>query len=150
MRWFAVGQEPVGVIALGQVPTGVVAIGQGATGVVAIGQLARGVVAVGQLAIGVFAFGQLAVGVAWAGGMLAVGGTHGVSMLGYGPLGHWIPWRRRYQITPPTSPGTFALRVLLVAGLTVTVLLVVVLPLADALFGAGGILRPLPPGPVTQ
>ena len=150
MRWFAVGQEPIGVIALGQIPTGVVAIGQGATGVVAIGQLARGVIAVGQLAIGVFAFGQLAVGAAWAGGMLAVGGTHGVDMLGYGPLGRWIPWRREYEIAVPRGPGRFAFRVLLVAALTVAVLLVVLLPLADALFGTGGILRSPPPGPITS
>lgn len=150
MRWLAVGQEPVGVIALGQIPTGVVAIGQGATGVVAIGQLARGVIAVGQLAIGVFAFGQLAVGAAWGGGMLALGGTYGVSMLGYGPLGYWIPWRRRYEIPVPRGPGRFAFRVLLVAALTVAVLLVVLLPLADALFGTGGVFRTPPPGPITR
>jgi hypothetical protein len=150
MRWFAVGQEPVGVIALGQIPTGVVAIGQGATGVVAVGQLARGVIAVGQLAIGVFAFGQLAVGAAWAGGMLALGGTHGISMLGYGPLGRWIPWRREFEIPVPGGPGRFVLRVLLVAALTAAVLLAVVLPLADALFGSGGVFDRPDPGPTTR
>jgi hypothetical protein len=151
MRWFAVGQEPQGVIAIGQIPTGVIAIGQGATGVVAIGQLARGVVAVGQLSVGVFAFGQLALGAAWAGGMLAVASTTSPSMAGYGALGRWVPWRRdRPQIEPPRSTLALWVRALSVALCTALVVIVVLIPLAEALFGASGVLRPAPPPPVTR
>lgn len=46
MRWFAVGVEPVGVVAIGANATGVLAIGQLATGVVA------GMVGVAWRAIG--------------------------------------------------------------------------------------------------
>jgi hypothetical protein len=72
VRWFAVGVEPVGVVAIGANATGVIAIGQLATGVVAVGQLARGVVVLGQLAVGVVAIGQLALGVERAAGMVGV------------------------------------------------------------------------------
>jgi hypothetical protein len=84
---FAFGQFAHGFIAFGQVSSGFIAIGQGATGVIAIGQLARGFIAVGQLAIGVFAIGMGAVGVAWASGMVGIGGTSGPSLLVYGLFG---------------------------------------------------------------
>jgi len=140
MRWFATGVEPVGVIAIGQVPTGVIAIGQGATGIIAVGQLARGVVAVGQVSIGVLAFGQAAIGAAWAGGMLALGGTHGITLLGYGPLGHWIPWRRRFPEMPAFgNPVAAAARLLLFLVLIAGVVLVVLIPVFDAVIGSDAI-----------
>src|SRR5512137_1240676 len=97
MRLFAVGVEPVGVVAIGALPTGVIALGQGATGVVAVGQLARGVIAVGQLSLGVFSLGQLSVGLLWAGGQLALGATAGFAQVPIGLVGRWVPWR----LTPP-------------------------------------------------
>jgi hypothetical protein len=84
---FAVGQFAHGFIAVGQVASGFIAIGQEATGVIAIGQLARGFVAIGQLAVGVFAIGMGAVGVAWASGMVGVGGTSGPGLVLYGLFG---------------------------------------------------------------
>jgi hypothetical protein len=140
MRLFAVGVDPVGVVAIGQVPTGIVAFGQGATGIIAVGQLARGVVAIGQVSIGVFAFGQAAAGAAWAGGMLALGGTHSVTMLGYGPLGHWVPWRGRLpQIPPFTSPVATVARLLLFVALIIGAVYFVLLPVFDAVIGSDAI-----------
>ena len=110
MRLFSVGVEPVGFIAIGALPTGVIALGQGATGVLAIGQLARGVVAVGQLSLGVFAFGQLAAGALWAGGQLAIGGTQGFAMLGWGLVGDWVPWRRGTLKVRPAVLATDLIR----------------------------------------
>ena len=86
VRFFAVGQEAIGVIAIGQQATGIIAVGQLATGVIAIGQLARGVIVVGQMAVGLVALGQLAVGVAWAAGMVGVGGSSG-GLLVLAPFG---------------------------------------------------------------
>jgi hypothetical protein len=88
MRWFAVGTEPVGVIAIGANATGVIAIGQLATGVVAVGQLARGGIVVGQLAIGVVSFGQLALGILWAGGMVGLALRNGLGMIWRAPV--WV------------------------------------------------------------
>ncbi len=140
MRWFAAGVEPVGVIAVGQVPTGVIAIGQGATGIIAVGQLARGVVAAGQVSIGVLAFGQAAIGAAWAGGMLALGGTYGITLLGYGPLGYWIPWRRRLPEMPDFgNPLVMAARLLFFLVLIAAVVLVVLIPVFDAVVGSDAI-----------
>jgi hypothetical protein len=96
---FAVGQFAHGFVAVGQVASGFIAIGQEATGVIAIGQLARGFVAVGQLAVGVFAIGMGAVGVAWASGMVGVGGTSGPGLVLYGLFGRFRfrtgQWPRR-------------------------------------------------------
>ncbi len=85
---FAVGVQPVGVIAIGANATGILAIGELATGVVAIGQLARGGVAIGQLALGVVSIGQLAVGVLWATGQLGIAATSGAGIV-FGPLGRF-------------------------------------------------------------
>ena len=63
MRFFAVGQEAIGVIAIGQQATGIIAVGQLATGVIAVGQLARGVIVIGQWAVGLVALGQLYVSI---------------------------------------------------------------------------------------
>ena len=144
MKVFAVGSEPVGVIAIGQVPTGIIAIGQGATGVIAVGQLARGVVAVGQLSMGIFAFGQLALGAAWAGGQVAFGGTTSVAMLGYGPLGRWVPWRRG-SMRPRHGEG----RSWIVRGVVMIVIAALVAwlalnPVVDAMIGDDGIFRSPP------
>jgi hypothetical protein len=88
VRWFAVGAEPVGVIAIGGNATGVIAIGQLATGVVAVGQLARGGIVVGQLAIGVVSVGQLALGIWWAAGMVGVALRTGVGAIWRAPV--WV------------------------------------------------------------
>lgn len=142
MRLFAVGQEPVGVIALGQIPTGVVAIGQGATGVIAIGQLARGFITVGQLAVGVFAFGQLALGVVWAGGQLAIGGTTSVGMVGVGVLGRFVPWRRAsFEPRPIGSRAATAWRVVALAVIVGIVTAVALYPVAEAILRVDGIFR---------
>jgi hypothetical protein len=145
MRFFSVGVEPVGFIAVGALPTGVIAIGQGATGVIAVGQLARGVVAVGQLSLGVFALGQLAAGAAWAGGQLAIGGTQGFAMLGWGLLGDWVPWRRQPpQLRPAQRLWSVALRAAALAGLVALVVWLAIMPLVDALVRPGGVFVPLP------
>lgn len=68
-------------IAIGQHATGVVAIGQIATGVIAIGQVSRGVIAVGMVAFGLWSFGMASLGVAWASGMVAVGGRIGAGLV---------------------------------------------------------------------
>ncbi len=142
MRWFAVGGEPVGVVAIGLAPTGVLAIGQFATGVIAIGQLSRGVIVVGQLAVGVFALGQLAVGAAWAGGMLGLGGTYGLSMLGWGAAGYWLPWRPgTLDVKPARSPFTLLVRGLVFVAILALVIYVAVEPVTDAVFNEGGIFR---------
>ena len=145
MRLFSVGVEPVGFIAIGALPTGVIALGQGATGVLAIGQLARGVVAVGQLSLGVFAFGQLAAGALWAGGQLAIGGTQGFAMLGWGLVGDWVPWRRgTLKVRPAARLWAVALRAALLAALAALVVWLVILPVADALVRPGGVFSPSP------
>ncbi|MFH1330213.1 MAG: hypothetical protein ABIJ48_06155 [Actinomycetota bacterium] len=146
MRWFSVGLQPVGVIAIGAAPTGIIAIGQVATGVVAVGQGARGVVAVGQASLGVFAFGQLAAGVAWAGGQLALGGTQGFAMLGFGLLGDWLPWRRGLpEIRAPRSTWTLALRAVLLTALAAAVAWFALAPIVDACLRPGGIFVPVSP-----
>jgi hypothetical protein len=146
MRLFAVGQEPVGVIALGQVPTGIIAVGQGATGLIAVGQLARGFVAIGQLTVGVFAFGQLALGIVWAGGQLAVGGTTSVSMVGFGVLGRFVPWRRAsFAPTPIGRPLGVTWRVVALGIITAAVTVFALYPVADAILRVGGIFRSPPP-----
>jgi len=145
MRWFAVGVEPVGIIAIGALPTGVIALGQGATGVVAVGQLARGVVAVGQLSLGVFSLGQLSVGLAWAGGQLALGGTSGFAQVPIGLAGRWVPWHSQPpQVRPPRSIWTLALRAVLLAGVAALVGWLAVWPVVDACLRPGGIFSSLP------
>ena len=145
MQFFSVGVAPVGFIAIGAIPTGVIAVGQAATGVVAIGQLSRGFVAIGQLSLGVFALGQLSAGAVWAGGQLAVGGTQGFAMLGWGLLGDWVPWSRQPpRLRPARRPWALALRVAVVAGLVALVAWLAVLPVVDALVRAGGVFVPLP------
>ncbi|MBM3694369.1 MAG: hypothetical protein FJW79_00265 [Actinobacteria bacterium] len=145
MKFFAVGVQPVGFIALGALPTGVIALGQGATGVVAVGQLARGVVAVGQLSLGVFALGQLSAGAVWAGGQLAIGGTQGFAMLGWGLLGDWVPWRRAApRLRPAAGLWTAALRAVVLAGVVVLVAWLAIAPVVDALVRPGGVFVPLP------
>lgn len=150
MRWFDAGQFAEGVVALGQDARGVLAIGQGATGVIAIGQLSRGVIAVGQLAVGVFAFGQLAVGLAWAGGMVSVGGLKGPALLGFGVFGEW-PWSdlRRLRLGGITWSQSTIWWLQPAALITVVVLvwLVCLQPLGSELFGDGGVLREPPPTP---
>jgi hypothetical protein len=145
MRFFEVGVQPVGFIALGALPTGVIAIGQGATGVVAVGQLARGVVAVGQLSLGVFAFGQLALGAAWAGGQVALGGTQGLAMIGWGAVGDWLPWKRgALEVRPARGLWSVALRAAFLAGLAALVAWAVLVPVVDALARVGGVFVPVP------
>lgn len=145
MRWFAVGVQPVGVVAIGALPTGVIALGQGATGVVAVGQLARGFVAVGQLSLGVFALGQLSVGFAWAGGQLALGGTSGFAQVPIGLLGRWVPWRSEPPvIRPPRSISTLALRAVFLAGVAALVGWLAVWPVVDACLRPGGIFSSVP------
>lgn len=145
MRLLAVGTEPVGVVAIGAVPTGIVAVGQLATGVVAVGQGARGLIALGQLAVGALAFGQLSLGGVWAGGMLAIGTTEQVSMLGFGALGRWAPWR----LGPPAldrgrTRRSRVLRMGVTALIVAVVVVVAVLPLVDACLRSGGIFRDAP------
>ena len=130
VKWFAVGQEAVGVIAIGQLATGVIAIGQRATGVVAIGQLARGVFVVGQLAYGVVAIGQLGIGVGVVGGMIGVGGRK------------WFGWtfglydRRAH----PRSLWRHVIMLAVVAGFC----FIVAVPLWNGLFAdAGAFNQPL-------
>jgi len=145
MQFFSVGVAPVGFIAIGAIPTGVIAVGQAATGVVAIGQLSRGFVAIGQLSLGVFALGQLSAGAVWAGGQLAVGGTQGFAMLGWGLLGDWVPWSRQPpRLRPAGRPWAVALRFAVLAGLVALVAWAVVLPVVDALVRPGGVFVPLP------
>lgn len=120
MRWFAVGVEPVGVVAIGANATGVLAIGQLATGVVAVGQLARGGIVVGQLAVGIVAVGQLALGVARAAGMV------GVAWRAIGGLAWKAP---RWVVAALAALWWFA------AGA----------PVWDALSREGGIVRDPPP-----
>lgn len=145
MRWFAVGVQPVGVIAVGALPTGIVALGQGATGVVAVGQLARGVVAIGQLSLGVFSLGQLSAGFAWAGGQLALGGLAGFAQLPIGLLGRWVPWKSAPpEIRPPRSIWTLTLRAVFLAGVGALVGWLAVWPVVDACLRPGGIFSTLP------
>ena len=145
MRWFAVGVQPVGVIAIGALPTGVIALGQGAIGVVAVGQLARGVVTVGQLSLGIFSLGQLSMGLAWAGGQLAVGGTSGFALLPIGLVGRWVPWRAGPpEVRPPRSIWTLALRAVLLAGVAALLGWLAIWPVVDACLRPGGIFSSLP------
>lgn len=96
MRWIAVEQEAVGVIAIGQLATGVFALGQMATGVIAIGQVARGFVAIGQGAIGVFALGMGSVGLVGSIGMIGAGGR------GFGLIFPLVPSLGPTYDTPDT------------------------------------------------
>ena len=148
MRLFAVGVEPVGVIALGAAPTGIVAVGQLATGVVAIGQGARGVVAVGQLAVGALTFGQLSVGALWAGGQLAIGATSGVAMLPIGLFGRWNPFgKNKPTISVGGSAAWLAIRILVFCAVLALVLFVTIGPIVDAIVREGGIFVDPPPEP---
>lgn len=121
-------------IAIGQFATGVVAIGQIATGVIAIGQVARGVFAIGMVAFGLFSVGMASLGIGWAGGMLAIGGR-AVGMLRL-PL---APFKPRAVI-----PGWV---VIVLVQLTLLVLASILfwryamVPIGDAVFGPGGLLR---------
>jgi hypothetical protein len=137
VRWFAFGEEAVGVIAIGQVATGVVAIGQIATGVVAVGQLARGVFVVGQLAFGVVSFGQLSLGLAWAGGMVGLGGRAGPNML----IGTLL--RPSGAVGPVVPTGLSTPRLTVLLALAVAYWYAVLIPLHQALYGMGGVLNPL-------
>lgn len=147
MRLFAAGVEPVGVIAVGVMPRGVIAIGPLATGFVAVGQFARGFVAVGQLAIGVASIGQLAVGMWWASGQLALAPTGGPAMLRIAPYGtarpvRWLRGHEDWRSPGPERHGwKAAASALFVAAVAVLVWFVAVVPVRDALFGAGGALR---------
>ena len=145
MRWFAVGVQPVGVIAVGALPTGVIALGQGATGVVAIGQMARGMVTIGQLSLGVFSLGQLSMGLAWAGGQLAVGGTSGFAQVPIGLVGR-LGARRTSppEVRPPRSIWTLTLRAVLLAGVATLVGWLAIWPVVDACLRPGGIFSTLP------
>ena len=125
MRWFAVGVEPVGVVAIGANATGVIAVGQLATGFVAVGQLARGGVVIGQLAVGVVSIGQLAIGVLWAAGMIGVALHKGFGLI----------WR-----APIAALPVLALLWWFVAGLWTV----------DAFTREGGIVRDLPPPACTD
>lgn len=124
IKWFAVGQEAVGVIAVGQVATGVIAIGQGATGVIAIGQLARGIFVVGQLAYGVVAIGQLGIGVGLVGGMVGIGGRA------------WIGWTLGLYQKAEHLRSVW--RHLVMLAIVVGFAYVVALPLWNGLFASGG------------
>jgi hypothetical protein len=135
MRFFEVGVQPVGFIAIGALPTGVIALGQGATGVVAVG----------QLSMGVFAFGQLALGAVWAGGQVALGGTQGFAMLGWGLVGDWVPWGRAApRVRPAGRLWSVALRAALLAGVAALVAWLAILPVVDALVRSGGVFVPWP------
>ncbi len=147
MRFFAVGVEPVGVIALGAAPTGIVAVGQLATGVVAVGQGARGVIAVGQLAIGGLAFGQLAVGALWAGGQLAIGATGGWAMLPLGLFGRWTPSKRWPRLSVTGARSWVAVRFLIWCVVLALVTWLVMVPVIDAIVREGGIFVDAPPEP---
>lgn len=145
MRWFAVGVQPVGVVAIGALPTGVIALGQGATGVVAVGQLARGVVSIGQLSLGVFALGQLSMGFFWAGGQMGMGGFSGFAQVPIGLLGRWVPWRAQPPLVrPPRSLLTLTLRSVLMAGVAALVGWLAVWPVVDACLRPGGIFSAVP------
>jgi hypothetical protein len=147
VRWFDFGAEATGVIAIGQFATGVIAIGQVATGVVAVGQLARGGIVLGQLAFGVVSVGQLTAGLAWAAGMVGIGGRAGFGLV--------LPvFPRRASALPPdggevsaewrpTRSRVAVWRIALFAALLVAYWFAVLTPLRDALFGLGGVLNPL-------
>ena len=141
MRFFAVGVQPVGVIAVGVLPTGVIAVGQVSTGVIAVGQVARGFVTIGQLSLGLLSFGQLAVGVLWAGGQLAIGGTAGIAMLPIGLFGRWNPWRGPADLRPmePTLAGF--LRVLVFGAVVGLFVYLAAGPVVDAIVRPDGIFR---------
>lgn len=148
IRWFAFGQHATGVIAIGQEAVGVIAIGQLATGVVAVGQLARGVVVVGQLAVGVVAIGQLGIGVAWAAGMVGIGGRAGFGWIL--PLFPRRPATATATLpgggtaTVPTAAAGTVVRPWAVVGLAVVAVgwwLVAGAPVWEAL---GGVLNPPP------
>jgi len=132
-----VGQEAFGIIAVGQHATGVIAIGQSATGVIAIGQIARGGIAIGMVSIGLITIGMATCGILWCGGMLAVGGRVGFSMLGIplvpkvteGCTGRGVWWVR-------LGAGTVVL-----GGVAVAFWLLVGLPVGEALWGPVGVLR---------
>ena len=144
MRAISFGAEAKGIIAIGQLATGVIAIGQLATGVVAIGQLSRGVFAVGQLSLGVVAFGQLSAGLAWAGGMLGVGGTAGPGVV-FGLLGR-LRVRPQWRFEPTDSRRTTSVvfRTFVGAALLALVWFVALGPLLHELTRVGGVFRSPP------
>ena len=145
MRFFAVGQEAIGVIAIGQQATGIVAVGQLATGVIAVGQLARGVIVVGQLAVGLVALGQLAVGVAWAAGMVGIGGSSG-GLLVLAPFGKvsFASMRRLRPKFVPRRPfrAWMVLPFIAACGVWVSA---AAIPLAHELGRVGGIFKEATP-----
>lgn len=136
MRWFAFGQEAVGVIAIGQMATGVIAIGQFATGVIAVGQLARGGIVVGQLSLGLASVGQLSGGVAWCTAMLGVGG--------FSAHGFLTP--QLLHLRAPVAPARFPRfgvgRVLVFLALVAFWWFAAGLPLWGELAGPGGVFDP--------
>ena len=153
MRWFAVGVEPVGVIAIGANATGVIAIGQLATGVVAVGQLARGGLVLGQLAIGIVTVGQLSIAVAWACGQLGIAATAGPGIV-YGAFGRLYANRLLGKETGPImdpppfllSPVRRAVGVGLLGALLAAWWLGAGVWLLDALTRSGGVV--VDPAPV--
>ena len=147
MRFFAVGQDAVGVIAIGQQATGVIAIGQLATGVVAIGQLARGVVVFGQLAVGIVSVGMLSLGVAWCVGMVGVGATSGGGLVA-SPLGV-VPFSAIRRLRPHFRPSLRHRPLLWLPVIAIAALwfFAVDRPLVHELTRAGGILHDAPKAP---
>ena len=144
VRVISFGAEAKGFIAIGQLATGVIAIGQLATGVIAIGQLSRGVFAVGQLSLGVVTFGQLSAGLAWAGGMLGVGGTAGPGVV-FGLLGRLrVRPRLRFERARDLSTLSIGLRAFVAVGVLALVWFVALGPLLHELTKVGGVFRSPP------
>ena len=144
MRVISFGAEANGFIAIGQLATGVIAIGQLATGVVAIGQLSRGVFAVGQLSVGVVSLGQLSAGLAWAGGMVGIGGTAGPGLV-LGLLGRLrLRPRVQFERARPHRTLSIVLRAFVGVGLVALVWFVALGPLLHELTRVGGVFRSPP------
>lgn len=123
MKFFAVGLEPVGVIAIGGFARGGIAIGQGAVGIVAVGQLSTGMFTVGQLTVGLAVFGQLAISPFYAIGQLALGGIKGGGLVGIS--------------LKPSQDDAFwllCIKVFLFIGLLILFWYATVLPLQDVFF----------------
>lgn len=134
--FFQAGQHAYGFIAVGQVATGVIAIGQMATGVIAIGQVARGVIAIGMGALGLVAIGMGSAGVIYSGGMLAIGGRTGFGLLAL-PL---LPLRPAGP-RPLTWWLHIAVGLLFLTGLAWVFWWLAGVPVGNALWGPGGLLR---------
>jgi hypothetical protein len=112
--------------------------------VIAIGQLSRGVFAVGQLAVGVVTIGQLSAGLAWAGGMVGVGGTSGPGLV-LGLLGRLrLRPRLRFEAARNRSALSVVLRSLVGVGVLALVWFVALGPLLHELTKVGGVFRSPP------